>query len=132
MGSYATTTISIADSLFEKNSATDGGGLYISSDYSLTVSRTVFHENEAGMYGFGGYGGGAVLESNGVATFTSCNFTGGFAWNGGGGEAFFFVGIHHFFVAEGVQCYAWGRGSLLLFTLVLFYRWGRLQPHVPL
>lgn len=84
IGSYATTTVSIADSLFEGNSATDGGGLYISSDYALTVSRTVFHDNVAGAFG-----GGAVLESNGVAALSSSNFTGGFASNGGGGEFFF-------------------------------------------
>lgn len=80
-GGYFQAVVSIADSLFEGNFAEWGGGLWINSGYSLTVTGTVFRDN-----GVARFGGAASVESGGVAEFTACNFTANFAHNGGGGE----------------------------------------------
>ncbi|CAN0485034.1 unnamed protein product, partial [Hapterophycus canaliculatus] len=70
-------TVTIADSLFEENYAGTGAGIFIASDFSLTVARTVFRNNTA-VGERAAFGGGAYISS-GVAEFTACDFTGGFA-----------------------------------------------------
>lgn len=83
-GDYARGLIAqiyISDSLFQENWAPMGGGVYASYGMDLFAERTVFHDNVAEM-------GGSVDISgpSGNARFAECNFTGGFAYNGGGGE----------------------------------------------
>lgn len=80
----STANIRIVDSVLEENSAPSGGAMYATSGYKLLVERSSFSNNKAWTL----FGGGVEISgSAGEARFVGCNFTGGFAWNGGGGEA---------------------------------------------
>jgi hypothetical protein len=83
-------TVSIQNSTITRNLANDGGGIYLDSGGSLTMTGTTLSENTANGYVAGGYPEGASgggIESFGDFAITGSSITGntGLGDNGGGG-----------------------------------------------
>lgn len=76
----------VADSVFEGNAAPSGGALFVAYGFDLVVERTDFTNNVAWFAGGVAMGGAADIGVDGDATFSACNFTGGWGSSGGGGE----------------------------------------------
>ena len=68
--------LTVSDSVFSGNSATDGGGLANESGGTATVTRQHLHRQLRVADGGHGDGGGLANESGGTATVTGSTFTG--------------------------------------------------------
>jgi predicted outer membrane repeat protein len=70
--------VTISDSTFTANEATDGGAFYVSSTSALTVTDSTFNDNEASY-------GGAMVTSGSQVTLSNSVFTNNRAMVGQGG-----------------------------------------------